>query len=68
MLENDNFHRRHVSYYKINEADLPFACPPKDIQAWNHHPKVYLDFTKGDAHCPYCGAYYVMKDKAKEFK
>jgi len=31
------------------------------MPVWNHHPRVFLDVSTGQAMCPYCGTVYVMK-------
>ena len=38
-------------------------CPhPKaGMQAWNSHPRVYLNLSSGQARCPYCGTVYRLK-------
>jgi uncharacterized Zn-finger protein len=51
--------------YEITTNDLPLSCPMKGQEGWNAHPKVYLDIEeKGEVLCPYCGALYVLVDKA----
>lgn len=52
--------------YEITRADLPLHCPLKAMSLWNSHPRVYLPIeeTGGEAHCPYCGAIYVLKGEA----
>ena len=45
----------------ISNKDLPFHCPPKEVQKWNMHPKVFLSFdAQGKTSCPYCGANYEL--------
>lgn len=48
--------------YHINPVDLPISCPGKEMQTWNSHPKVYLEFDKsGIAVCQYCGTEYLLE-------
>ncbi len=36
--------------------------PLAKMEAWNTHPKVYLDVGhSGSAKCPYCGTVYALK-------
>jgi uncharacterized Zn-finger protein len=50
--------------YEIHLSDLPLSCPTAEMEAWDAHPKVYLDVkAKGEVACPYCGALYVLVDK-----
>ena len=39
------------------------CCPhPKaGMQAWNSHPRVFLNLPDGQARCPYCGTVYRLK-------
>lgn len=49
--------------YDITQADLPLSCPPQDTRVWDAHPRVYLPIEElGKVMCPYCGAWYVLKD------
>jgi uncharacterized Zn-finger protein len=38
-------------------------CPhPKSaMQAWNSHPRVFLNLAGGQAQCPYCGTVYRLE-------
>ena len=50
--------------YEVTRADLPLHCPMDGMSLWNSHPRVYLPIEDtGEAHCPYCGAQYILKDK-----
>lgn len=52
--------------YEVTRADLPLHCPMEGMNLWNSHPRVYLPIeATGLAKCPYCGADYVLKDKAQ---
>tara|TARA_B110000305_G_C19122070_1_gene484820 strand:- start:479 stop:676 length:198 start_codon:yes stop_codon:yes gene_type:complete len=43
----------------IAASDLPLACPSQPNQAWNLHPRVFLDFHgEKKTQCPYCGTRY----------
>ena len=45
------------SFRLVSKNELPFHCPPKEIQKWNMHPKVFLSFNEeGIGNCPYCGS------------
>ena len=47
---------------QVGPADLPLHCPMPGQSLWNSHPRVFLPIeSKGEAHCPYCGAHYVLK-------
>ena len=50
--------------YEVRRADLPLSCPQPSMALWNSHPRVYLPIEAegGTAHCPYCGATYVLAD------
>jgi uncharacterized Zn-finger protein len=41
------------------------ACPPPNVELWDMHPKVFLNFDRGDgsAVCPYCQARYELSDE-----
>ncbi len=45
---------------KVDPKSLPASCPPKDADAWDLHPRVYLEFAEGQATCPYCNAQYQL--------
>jgi uncharacterized Zn-finger protein len=49
----------------INQADLPFACPPIDQDLFSAHPRVYLTFSGKDAVCPFCGSHYQLLNEKK---
>ena len=52
--------------YRVTRADLPLHCPMPGMSLWNSHPKVYLPIEEsGEERCPYCGAVYVLQDKAE---
>ena len=47
----------------VTREDLPLHCPMEGMSLWNSHPRVYIPIEKnGNALCPYCGTYYVLKD------
>jgi uncharacterized Zn-finger protein len=50
--------------YEVRAADLPLSCPTPAMALWNSHPRVYLPIAQenGEAHCPYCGAHFVLVD------
>lgn len=49
----------------VAAKDLPLHCPGTDAPLWARHPRVFLDITHtGEAHCPYCGAHYVLQGEA----
>ncbi|MEM7281477.1 MAG: zinc-finger domain-containing protein [Pseudomonadota bacterium] len=48
--------------YEVTRKDLPLHCPMDGMSLWNSHPRVYIPVEEtGEAKCPYCGAYYVLK-------
>ncbi len=48
--------------YTVAIQDLPLACPPKNQEVWDMHPRVYLSIeATGKATCPYCSAEYILK-------
>lgn len=47
---------------ELKASELPAHCPNPSMQAWNQHPRVFLDVTKGTVACPYCGTRYKLKD------
>jgi len=50
-------------------AELPAYCPNPKMSLWNHHPRVFLDLTRGlPVACPYCGTRYRLKDGEKVHK
>ncbi len=50
-----------VNKYQVTKADLPLHCPMPNTSLWNSHPRVFLSVEEtGKAHCPYCGAEYVL--------
>ena len=49
--------------YEVTRAQLPLHCPMDGMSLWNSHPRVFLPIEDtGEAQCPYCGAYYFLKD------
>jgi uncharacterized Zn-finger protein len=50
--------------YEVRAGDLPLSCPLPSLALWNSHPRVYLPIKQdgGQAHCPYCGAHFVLVD------
>ncbi|MFD0740045.1 zinc-finger domain-containing protein [Lysobacter koreensis] len=51
--------------YAVTRADLPLSCPLPSMALWNSHPRVYLPIeAEGDVQCPYCGAHFVLEDRA----
>ena len=50
--------------YEVRATDLPLSCPLPSMALWNSHPRVYLPIAQedGEAHCPYCGAHFVLVD------
>jgi len=47
-------------------SDLPAFCPNPRMSLWNHHPRVFLDLSRGvPVSCPYCGTRYRLKDGEK---
>ncbi len=52
--------------YMVSEADLPVSCPLPGMTLWNSHPRVYLAFdAEGIAHCPYCGAEFLLRESGE---
>ncbi len=53
--------------YGVRRDDIPLSCPMPGMFLWNSHPKVYLPIEEtGEAKCPYCGAQYVLEDRADQ--
>jgi uncharacterized Zn-finger protein len=51
--------------YEVARAELPVSCPTPAMTLWNSHPRVYLPLEEsGQAACPYCGAEFVLVDRA----
>lgn len=49
----------------ITTDDLPLHCPTPEMKLWNMHPRVFLPIeSTGEALCPYCGTYYILKGGA----
>ncbi len=49
------------TFVLVSKNEIPFHCPPKEAEAWNMHPKVFLSFSEeGKSKCPYCGANYQL--------
>lgn len=56
---------KNVLFVEVNKKDLPAYCPnPSMSRSEIVHPRVYIDLSYGEEHCPYCGTRY----KLKEFK
>lgn len=56
----------HPSVIEVGEKELPLHCPLGDTNAWNLHPRVFLDIAHtGSAKCPYCGQEYHLKPGTK---
>ena len=54
----------NIGIREIYLEDLPLACPTSQMALWNAHPRVYLPIEEqGEARCPYCGAFYRLKDR-----
>jgi uncharacterized Zn-finger protein len=50
---------------EITTADLPLHCPMPSMLLWNAHPRVFLPIeATGEALCPYCGTFYILKAAA----
>ena len=46
----------------VTQKDLPLSCPQQSERVWDGHPRVYLNFKKGDTvQCYYCGTIYRLK-------
>jgi len=44
------------------QGGVPCPNPKAGMQAWNSHPRVYLDVAStGQAKCPYCGTLYRLR-------
>ena len=50
-----------ASRVELDADDLPACCPNRKMPLWSGHPRVYLDLSHGEAHCPYCGTAYRLK-------
>lgn len=47
----------------VSRTDLPLSCPPRGVDVYALHPRVYLPIqATGRAVCPYCGTEYVLQD------
>jgi uncharacterized Zn-finger protein len=46
---------------EIDVQDCPVYCPSPKMSLWNMHPRVFLEFTHGEAYCAYCGARYRLR-------
>lgn len=52
--------------YHVTWKDLPLSCPTPAMSLWNSHQRVYLDIQEsGVAQCPYCGAVYILEERAE---
>ena len=48
--------------YEITRDQLPLHCPLPGTSLWNSHPRVFIPVEDtGEAHCPYCGAWFSLK-------
>ena len=62
-VEQDLIPANAQNRYEVGAGDLPLSCPMPGMYLWNSHPKVYLPVAEtGSATCPYCGAFYVLRD------
>ncbi len=51
----------------VTSADLPLCCPPRQVDVWNQHPRVYLPIEQEtQVTCPYCSATYILKKELKK--
>ena len=50
----------------ISQIELPFSCPPKNIDPTFQHPRVYLTFEHNQAICPFCGTTDQITNDKKE--
>jgi len=51
--------------YEVTRDELPVRCPLPDTSLWNSHPRIYIALDdNGFGKCLYCGAEYVLVDKA----
>lgn len=47
--------------YEVSQDDLPLHCPLPNMSLWNSHLRVFIPIEDtGEAHCPYCGALFVL--------
>lgn len=48
--------------YEVSRDQLPLHCPLPGTTLWNSHPRVFIPIEDtGEAHCPYCGAWFSLK-------
>ena len=53
----------NIGIHEVTRADLPLSCPMPQMALWNAHPRVYLPIEQaGEFTCPYCSAFYILKD------
>ncbi len=47
----------------LTRDQLPLCCPPRGVEVWDKHPRVWLPVTaSGKAVCPYCSTRYLLDD------
>lgn len=52
-----------VAVVELDDASYQSAyCPNPKMPIWSSHPRVFLDFSKGEAKCPYCSTVYRLKE------
>lgn len=57
----NDLQQKNISYNVVEKKDFPLHCPPKGVQKWSMHPKVFLKFDEQcQAICPYCGEKYEL--------
>jgi uncharacterized Zn-finger protein len=47
---------------ELKAKDLPAYCPNPNMPIWSSHPRVFLDVTRGEVACPYCGTRYRLAE------
>lgn len=54
----------NIGIHEVYQEDLPLSCPTPKMALWNAHPRVYLPIEEqGEVRCPYCGAFYRLKNR-----
>ncbi|MDU0810908.1 MAG: zinc-finger domain-containing protein [Burkholderia sp.] len=57
---------KQMLFIELKEKDLPAYCPnPSMSRSGIVHPRIYIDVSHGEEHCPYCGTRYRLKRDKK---
>ena len=53
---------KQMPLIEVSAKEMPVYCPNPRMPQWSSHPRVFIDVSHGEAHCPYCGNRYKLRD------